>query len=320
MIRSSSRHIVLYAACAALALAYARPSAQTVAKRAMTVEDYTKWHSISGQEISGDGKWVTYTLQLTNVAPTDTKPVLHLVNLETNDDVSVANASGGLFSSDSKWLAYSVDPSGGRGRGRGGRGGNDGPNAPAPGPPPPTAPPLETLPTPQQPATPLPTTPDAPNTQAGRGNQPPAPPQRVELRNLQTGAIQSWQDIQSFVFAPNASYLVLKRRAENGANAAAGRGSAQGGGGGAAPATNASGNPRPRRRDRAAPTSCSHDLETGRDQLLGSVGDIAFTKAGDLLAYAVDATVKDANGVFVFDLAHRPRHAARQRRASATAG
>jgi len=37
-----------------------------------------------------------------------------------------------------------------------------------------------------------------------------------------------------------------------------------------------------------------HNLVTGRDQLLGSVGDIAFNKSGDLLAYTVDAAVKDA--------------------------
>ena len=43
------------------------------------------------------------------------------------------------------------------------------------------------------------------------------------------------------------------------------------------------------------------NLKTGRDQLLGSVGDIAFNKTGDLLAYTVDATVKDGNGLFVFD-------------------
>jgi len=57
----------------ALSAAFARPAAQApaaVAKKAMTVEDYTKWRSISGQEISGDGKWVAYGLALTNVAPT----------------------------------------------------------------------------------------------------------------------------------------------------------------------------------------------------------------------------------------------------------
>lgn len=43
------------------------------------------------------------------------------------------------------------------------------------------------------------------------------------------------------------------------------------------------------------------DLRTGRHQLLGSVGDIAFNRTGSLLAYTVDAAVKDGNGLFVFD-------------------
>ena len=78
--------------------------------------------------MSGDGKWVTYGLAFTNVAPADTKPVLHLLNLETNQDVSVANGTGGVFSDDSRWIAYQVDPSGG---GRGGRGRRGGGAAPA---------------------------------------------------------------------------------------------------------------------------------------------------------------------------------------------
>ena len=43
------------------------------------------------------------------------------------------------------------------------------------------------------------------------------------------------------------------------------------------------------------------DLRTGRHQLLGSVGDIAFNRTGTLLAYTVDAAPKDGNGLFVFD-------------------
>jgi hypothetical protein len=88
----------------ALSAAFAHPLAQAPARKAMTVDDYTKWRSISSQEISGDGKWVVYVLQLTNVAPTDTKPVLHLRNLQTNDEITVADATGPAFSTDSKWL------------------------------------------------------------------------------------------------------------------------------------------------------------------------------------------------------------------------
>ncbi len=46
-----------------------------------------------------------------------------------------------------------------------------------------------------------------------------------------------------------------------------------------------------------------HDLTNGRDQLLGSVADSAFNKSGVALAYTVDAAVKDANGLFVLELA-----------------
>ena len=105
----------------ALACSYAWPAAQSQARKALTVEDYTKWRGITGAEISGDGKWVTYVLQLTNTAPTETKPVLHLLKLDTNEDTSVPNATGGTFSADSHWIAYQVDPNPGRG-GRGGRG------------------------------------------------------------------------------------------------------------------------------------------------------------------------------------------------------
>ena len=68
---------------------YALVAGQTPAKKALTVDDYTRWRSISGAEISGDGKWVTYGLSLTNTPQTESKPVLHLVNLETNQDVEV---------------------------------------------------------------------------------------------------------------------------------------------------------------------------------------------------------------------------------------
>ena len=125
-LRRVRRAALALAFAAAFASSYALPQAQAGKKKALTVEDYSKWRSISGQEISGDGQWVAYGLSLTNTAPTETKPVLHLVRLETNQDVEVPNATGGTFSSDSKWIAYVVDPSGGRG-GRGGRGGAGGP-------------------------------------------------------------------------------------------------------------------------------------------------------------------------------------------------
>ena len=51
----------------ALVVAVASPvlslAAQSAApKKALTVEDYTKWRSINSSSISSDGNWVTYVL------------------------------------------------------------------------------------------------------------------------------------------------------------------------------------------------------------------------------------------------------------------
>src|SRR3954464_8401573 len=79
-------------------------------KRAMTVDDYTKWKSINSSSISGDGKWVTYVVAQTNTNPADAKPVMHLLRLDSNQDATVADASTSAFSNDSKWVAYQIDP------------------------------------------------------------------------------------------------------------------------------------------------------------------------------------------------------------------
>ena len=298
--------------------AYALPAAQPAAKKALTVEDYTKWRSISSQEISGDGKWVAYTLQLTNTVAAEAKPVLHLKNLETNEEIKVEHATGGIFSPDSKWIAYHVDP-GAAQRARQGRSGQGGsgsnqtpdanpatPTAPSPGPAPATPPTQPTAPaqppaqTPQAPST---GSGQAPSTGSGQGRGNAAiPPRRAELRNLTTGAVKSWQDIQTFTFSPTSTHVFFKRRPAEGAGAAAGRGGAGGPGGGGAPGGGGG-------RGGAAETPAGPrgtdvilvDLRTGRHQLLGSVGDIAFNRTGTLLAHTVDAAVKDGNGLFVFD-------------------
>lgn len=246
--------------------------AQSPSKKVLTVEDYTRWRSISGQAISGDGKWVTYDLSYANTLPTDAKPVLHILNLETNQDVEVENASGGTFSPDSRWIAYQVDPSGRRG-GRGGRGRGD--TAPTGG---------------------GGTQGGAPPSQA-RG-ETPTPPRRVELRNLSAGTVQSWQEIESFTFSPNSGYLFLQRRPATAAGAASATAGTAGRGAAAAAGAQAAAAP-------AGPRGVDVvllNLSTGRYQVLGSVGDIAFNKTGDLLAYTVDASAKDANGLFVIDL------------------
>jgi outer membrane biosynthesis protein TonB len=316
---------------AAIAAAYSAPVAQTPAKKPLTVDDYTKWRTIADSAISGDGKWVTYTLQQTNTIPAEAKPVLHLKHLETNEEITVPHANGGTFSLDSRWIAYQVDPGAAErarreraGGGGGGGGGGTPPQPPAPPapdpanppstppttppptqpvtppvtnppatpptnpPPPPTTPPGQppaqppVSPTPpaQPPTQPQPsaTTPAAPQGAGGRGSST-IPPRRVELRNLATGTVQSWQDIGSFTFSPTSTHLFLRRRAPE----AAGGGGGRGGGAPAAPGGPAGGGQGAQSGPRGLDVLLV-DLRTGKHQLLGSVADIAWNRTGDLLA------------------------------------
>ncbi len=299
--------MLILVGAAALPRAHQEPA--VAGKRVLTVEDYTKWRTITSQEISSDGNWAAYVLSLTNVVQSESKPVLHLVRLDSGQQTEVANATVPAFSADSKWIAYQVDPSGGRGgrgrRGAGGGAGNQpgagGDTAVPPGSPtaqPPANPAQVTTPPGQNPATSAP--PSLPQTTPPSTPQTPSEqPTRIELRNLATGAVKSWQDMQGYAFSPNSTFVVLKRRPANangGRGAGAANGGDQNGGQGGAQANAAPAGPR-------GTDVILHNLATGRDQLLGSVGDIAFNKTGDLLAYTVDAAVKDGNGLFVMDLA-----------------
>jgi dipeptidyl aminopeptidase/acylaminoacyl peptidase len=273
------------------------PDAQAPVKKSITIDDYTKWRTIGDSSISPDGQFVAYVLRQANTVEAESKPVLHLKNLETDEEVTVAHATGPVFSRDAKWVAYQVDPGAAqRAReGRRGAGGGGGPGTPPSGPG--TQPPSTQPPTPTNPQQPSPTSQTPTTTAEGRGRgSSTIPPRRVELRNLQTGAIQSWQDIGTFTFSPTSTHLFLKRRAPEGAGGGGGGrggGAPAGGQGGGAAANTPAG---PRGLD-----VILLDLRTGRHQLLGSVTDIAFNRTGELLAYTVDANPKDGNGVFVFE-------------------
>ncbi len=278
--------VLIFLTASVPAPASAQAAAPAPAKKAMTVDDYSKWRTISGQALSADGKWLVYVLELTNVMPGETKPVMHILSLETNKDVTVEDAAGPVFSPDSQWLAYQVDPGAAlrARRDRSGPGGTG--NAPSGNAPSGQPSPGQTEPAPGQPGPPG----------QRRGGSESIPPRRVDLRNLATGAVRSWEDIGTFTFAPTSSHLVLRRR---GGEAAGPTGQRGGGMPPQAPpaAGSAAAQTGPRGRD-----AILLDLRTGRFQLLGSVADFAFNKAGELLAYTVDAAMKDGNGLFVFDV------------------
>ncbi len=268
---------------ALFAVAAAPVRGQTAGKKALTVEDYARWRSIGGSSISGDGKWVTYVLSYTNVPQTDAKPVMHLVRLDNGQDLEVQNASAPAFSADSKWVAYQIDPASGGGRGgRGGRGGGAAGGATPAG---------------------------ARHRRAGRTRRGQA--RRRRRRDASNCAISRRAPFSrgrtcSRSRSPRRrarSCCVVARRRRR----ARGRRSRRRGGGGGAPARVVLRGGGQRGAAEGATGSRGadvilHDLNSGHDQLLGSVGDIAFNKKGDLLAYTVDAAVHDGNGLFVLDL------------------
>lgn len=224
-------------------------------KKVLGIEDYTRWRSIAGSELSADGKWVVYGLRQVNTLPTDAKPVLRLRNVATGTETEIVDASQPSFSPDGKWLTYLVETQ---------------PKKPAtPAKDSAVAPPA---------VTPTPATPPAAGGRGAGGNQVT---RRWELRELATGKVQVWQDIASATFSPTARHLVLRRRPATPAT-----GGAPAGGANAARGLDA----------------IVHDLTTGRSLFLGSVNEIGFNKSGELLAYTVDATVRDVNGVYLATL------------------
>ncbi|WP_411279497.1 prolyl oligopeptidase family serine peptidase [Gemmatimonas sp.] len=313
--RVLSAALLLALAPVALAAQGATPAATPGAKKALTIDDYGKWRSIDGASIAGDGGWVVYGLKFANALPADGKPVLRLRNLRTNAEIELANASQAQFSPDSRWLAYLVEPPAPT---RSGVRSADSTAAPASTPtstppvtppvtppttPPPGTPPVApvSMPTGTPPAVPAITPPGTTPAPPAAGAHPATPPRRYELRELTTGRTIAFQDIQSVAFSPTSTHAVLRHRPATAAGAGASTSAAGGAPGGGAPggaggagavASNA-----PRGVDVLV-----HSLETGRTQFLGSVGDIAFNKTGTLLAYTVDASVRDGNGLFVLDL------------------
>lgn len=151
-------------------------------KKPVTVDDYSRWRTIQGAEISGHGKWVAYTLRYTNVLPRDSKPVLHLRNLDTDQTIEIPDAHDATFSPDSRWVIYQVDSVDVRAR-RGARGGGAG----------------DTTAVPDS---------SAAGDSARAANRIP----RMELRDLTTGRTQSWQRVTSATFNRTSTHLILQRR------------------------------------------------------------------------------------------------------------
>src|SRR5262249_44332328 len=121
---------------------------------------------------------------------------LYVHNLNTDADTKIPRGSGPQFSDDSKWIVYTVAPPGANGRGgRGGRGGGAG------------------------------------GANAG-GEQSDANSRRTELRNLATGAVTTFENVQSVTFNKGSTVLLVRKNRPAGAAAPAAADANAGGGGG----------------------------------------------------------------------------------------
>ncbi len=140
-----------------------------------------------------------------------------------------------------------------------------------------------------------------------QSDQPDAPadgtpqngPARLELRNLASSLVVSWDNVSSFAFSKGSNALMV-RKARVGGGAAAPAGG-RGAGGAAAPA----GGGRGGRGGAAAPAAVAgtdlilHHLRDGADELIGSVSAAEFNHAGTAMAYTVSSTDRDGNGLYV---------------------
>jgi len=72
-------------------------------KRALTINDYARWRSITSASISDNGNWMTYAYRTPNADDT-----LYVKSLLSDKEIQIPGGSQPDFSGDSKWVAYTV--------------------------------------------------------------------------------------------------------------------------------------------------------------------------------------------------------------------
>jgi dipeptidyl aminopeptidase/acylaminoacyl peptidase len=128
--------------------------------------DYAKWETLANSAISPDGRWVAYDLRRNNGVGE-----LHYRAVASEPDHTVRLASSPTFTSNSRWLIYTISPdtmaAGRGGRGRGGAG-------------------------------------------AGGANTP-APRNKVAVVDLTTNTTTVLEDVQSYVASSNGTHVAFRR-------------------------------------------------------------------------------------------------------------
>ena len=123
-----------------------------------------------------------------------------------------------------------------------------------------------------------------------RGGDPVS--RKAELLNLASGEKRSWDDVASFGFAKGSSHFFVSKGPPAGGGGRSGGGRAGGGG-----ASEGSQGDQPQGADLIL-----RNLTAEYDELIGSVAEFGFNKAGTQLAYTVDAADQDGNGLYLVNL------------------
>ncbi|MGB2906433.1 MAG: prolyl oligopeptidase family serine peptidase [Candidatus Aminicenantaceae bacterium] len=80
-------------------------AAQEGGKKVLTLEDYPQWSRITAPAIAPNGKWATYGYQ-----PNDGDNTLYIKSLTTDTVYEIAGGARPVFSDDSSWAAYRIEP------------------------------------------------------------------------------------------------------------------------------------------------------------------------------------------------------------------
>ncbi len=108
MVRPTVR---LLAMALVAAVAWSPTAVAQSGTRALAIDDYERWRSIEfhrSAAISSDGAWVAYVFRYPDAL--DQRPVLHVRSLDSEIDHEIPNATGPVFSDDSRWVTAFVEP------------------------------------------------------------------------------------------------------------------------------------------------------------------------------------------------------------------
>jgi dipeptidyl aminopeptidase/acylaminoacyl peptidase len=182
MSRAIRLSLVLLAGSGVLA-AQQQHSQPVAAKPTLGSADYAKWETLGAGVLSPDGKWVAYDFRRGNGS---SELRYRAVGVEL--EAAVRFATNPQFTSNSRWLLYTVLPDTAGGAGRGGRGAAAGRGGGGGG------------------------------GGAARGATPALPPNRnkVAAVDLQSGATATFDDVQSYSLSSDGSHVALRRYATQG--------------------------------------------------------------------------------------------------------